>query len=77
MSRQRSCEKCEFYENVGPDFGFCRRFPPKPIEEGVQVDSPSGWSFPLVHSSDWCGEYRVDHAKKAAAERAAKPTPPS
>lgn len=53
------CENCKFYltddfEVDGityeRDFGLCRRFPPK------RIDEESG--FPMVEQDDWCGEYK-------------------
>ncbi len=46
------CENCRYYliEQLQ-----CRRFPPTPIWNGVEVDD----SLPITRPSDWCGEFSL------------------
>jgi hypothetical protein len=55
---KKSCCRCEFFEAAEyvtvdgdtPSYeGYCRRYPPVPVEEGV--------TLPIVSESDWCGEF--------------------
>lgn len=47
------CELCNFYDdkNTMPEYGRCRRYAPCP---GNPYDI---CEWPLVHKSDWCGEF--------------------
>lgn len=50
------CQNCAFYvkDTNDEDFGFCKRYPP--VYMGQQEDS--WWSFPVLYSTDWCGEFQ-------------------
>lgn len=50
----QNCFYCRDYDKRD-DAGFCKRFPP------VYVADEAGetmLTYPVVNSTDWCGEYR-------------------
>lgn len=62
---KRTCENCRFYRPVKdiedkPGIGECRRFPPT-VAMTSDFEGMGDWqqAFPMVESSDWCGEYRT------------------
>jgi hypothetical protein len=48
------CATCAFARFDGDDAGFCNRYPPVFIAE----EEFQGWTYAVVHITDWCGEYR-------------------
>lgn len=60
MSNNRSCEKCTHYiamEELGR--GRCHRFPPVYIGRDLQGSCRREWNYPMVASSDGCGEIEM------------------
>jgi len=56
------CGDCRFFGNLGYDRGPCRRYPPQRDNDMT--------SWPSVHASEWCGEYK-QRVIVAVAEQAA------
>ncbi len=50
-----NCKGCKFYQEVNPEQGICRRFPPLPFPVGPKGTVTSYW--PAVQKSHWCGEW--------------------
>lgn len=67
------CKACKFFEieeDENPVSGWCHRYAPR---AGLCDDAGSEgkWAdFPLIHSSDWCGEFEsaLEQKKTAADE---------
>jgi len=57
VKRERRCENCIYWDATftkldnGID-GWCHKYPPD-----------SGRYFPMTHSTDFCGEHRLQHPK--------------
>lgn len=68
---QQSCKNCKFYKRLeveaGPnpyqidgaqlDYGYCRRFPPTPLEIKATSTPPVVATQPIVRPTEWCGEW--------------------
>jgi hypothetical protein len=57
-----NCGTCRYGSyHSSADVLMCLRFPPK-RSTGEKADAPpeglERWEFPVVHSSDWCGEWK-------------------
>ena len=50
-----SCSNCRYQIDQEHSPPRCRRFPPL-----LTALVPSGASFPMVQSRDWCGEWKPD-----------------
>jgi len=59
---KESCESCIFYRSIDKGTGFCRRYPPH--SRGYNDEE----SFPIVYSSNWCGEYKNTPPKQMLVE---------
>jgi hypothetical protein len=58
------CENCKFYEEAEDiEFGYCRRYAPKPLICSANADETE-WEahryvkWPDVHCDYWCGEFK-------------------
>jgi hypothetical protein len=56
-----NCGTCRYGSSLQDDVLICLRFPPK-RSTGEHADDPpkslDRWESPVVHSSDWCGEWK-------------------
>ena len=62
------CERCRYWGHLGTHVandvvpGQCHRNPPVQIVTGHQgpnaKSDANAWTFPIVYSSSWCGEFR-------------------
>ncbi len=50
-----NCKDCKFYQEVNPEQGICRRFPPLPFPVGPKGAVTSYW--PAVQMLQGCGEW--------------------
>ena len=63
------CDKCHYWHSLEahvnadePVHGHCRRHPP--VQFFVTHEGPSAkrdanaWTFPVVYSTSWCGEFK-------------------
>jgi hypothetical protein len=62
------CEKCHYWRPLDaktmpdPVPGHCHRHPP--VQIFIEHEGPSArrdanvWTFPVVYSSSWCGEFK-------------------
>lgn len=59
------CEDCRFSGEAGSDTFVCRRFPPRvmldPRPSDVNKSLKTVW--PIVHRTDWCGEFKEGEIK--------------
>ena len=65
---ERTCNNCffseftrknEYDEIITLPIGLCKRFPPQYTQHGPTWGD---YSFPKVHSGDWCGEWKEKEA---------------
>jgi hypothetical protein len=51
-----TCASCRFFlcEEPKEDAGYCRRNPPAWVGD----EHSGGYTFPVLVSTDWCGEYK-------------------
>ena len=54
------CETCMWYVSKKSVAGRCRRH------------APTMNGYPVVYSSDWCGDHKIDHMKLAATDTVAE-----
>ena len=55
------CEFCRYWLHLADDYGFCRRYAPKPM---TIVDAEKDFAtvvWPYVAEYDYCGEYKNDN----------------
>jgi len=56
------CDKCEYWEGIGDNEGFCHRNPPTQrgiIENNAPLEEKEhGW-FVVTDGFDWCGEFKL------------------
>jgi hypothetical protein len=53
-----SCGNCKFFQQINPQSGLCRRYPPAiqiiPVAGGM---APAVNLYPVVPEEAWCGEW--------------------
>jgi hypothetical protein len=64
-SKEYECGRCIYFfpsEHEPGEFGFCRRYAPRPLITGIG-DGAEEWEafqyakWPSVHFDNWCGEF--------------------
>jgi hypothetical protein len=63
-SKLSRCAFCRFFDRLTPDesgspisySGACRVRAPRANTRSSGIENQAAW--PIVHESDWCGEYR-------------------
>ena len=48
-----SCTDCVYWKELENNDGWCRRYPKSQVVSSENLES----YFPIVNSTDWCGEY--------------------
>jgi hypothetical protein len=48
---ERTCGNCRYWLDQENGCGFCRRYPPKPDDKGINC------YFPDTCEDEWCGEW--------------------
>lgn len=79
-----TCETCPYWDvfSAGEDDGFCRRYAPRPSQEGLQrpynpaIKGDRREVFPATTKiQEWCGEHPDFPAYIAALRAASAPQP--
>lgn len=56
FAKLECCANCRFAKSIGDESHFCRRFPPKLVDQNESGDFVC--EHPIVMDSDWCGEHK-------------------
>lgn len=52
-----TCKECKFWDITADGTGWCRRFPPTPLESTDPPDYPVFAALAETDEDDWCGEW--------------------
>ncbi len=64
-NRENTCEQCDYYLQVQPGSGECRRYAPQPNRTiyASRAEATGGYKtdvhWPKVYDSNWCGEFKA------------------
>ena len=64
MGEKDRCLKCKFFDLVSDTSGFCERYPPFVVWNGVDTNT----EWPFVHINNSCGEFKENHYDKKESE---------
>ncbi len=68
------CATCIFFNEqihiheIDMGQGRCHRYPPV-FTESSSGDKSHHWQYPLIHTTNWCGEHSKTASKKLAGQQ--------
>jgi hypothetical protein len=64
-SPKNLCENCDYYNQLAPGSGECRRYAPQPNRSLFATRAEATGTYktdvhwPKVYDSNWCGEFKA------------------
>ena len=59
MEKDEHCNDCKFFNQLGKDYGECRRHSPQIYYESVgNISAPTDSTWPGVSVNDWFGDFQ-------------------